>query len=372
MSRRQKQKDDTEVKAISNDIMEMYNRGIPLFTKDAIRRVAEQLDKYRDNELEGNKLRFKNMKGEDFEVILDPNMPPVWVDKRCNHGDSRLGPYIYYRSIQYVLAQEDMNTVNPQKACLAIGVTWPGPRPVVHHHRMPSIDETVSTGFHTAKLSEAFDDVRQQWETSEQYAQLKKLLKSKKAQLSNVKKIVAFALGTLATGSRASRPSMVQHALVLSLQQLLRKTKEADNKISRMLRNAKNSLSRSKPFEPPFPCFAQDPAYLPCDKRILAEAGITVLEDPRAFLEVDDTCLVVSVDPNIPVRQIIADIARPVAIIQHRMMEMNGPEAQACADHASVRVQRMLEGEYDEEPLRYHESLHDVSMYIRKPMRKTA
>ncbi|KAI1806825.1 hypothetical protein F4811DRAFT_568249 [Daldinia bambusicola] len=372
MSGKQKQKEDAEVQAISNDITQMYNRGIPLFTKDAIRRVAEQLDKYRYSKLEGDRLHFKNMKGEDVEVILDPNKPPVWIDKRCNHGDRRLGPYIYYRSIQYVLDQEDMNTVDPQKACIAIGVTWPGPCPVVHHHRMPSIDETMSTGFQYAKLSEMFDDVRLQWETSEQCAQLKQLLKSKKAQLTNVKKIVAFALGTLATDSRVSRPSMVQHALILSLQQLLPKTKEADNKISRMFQNVKNSLSRSKTFEPPFPCFAQDPAYLSRDKRLLTEAGITVLEDPRAFLEVDDTCLVVSVDPNIPVRQIIADIARPVAIIQHRMMDINGPEARSCADHSSVRVQRMLEGEYDEERIRYHESLNSVSMYIRKPVRKTA
>lgn len=30
----------------------------------------------------------------------------------------------------------------------------------------------------------------------------------------------------------------------------------------------------------------------------------------------------------------------------------------------------MLEDEYDEEHIAYHESLHDVVMYIRKPIRE--
>ncbi|KAI1646228.1 uncharacterized protein F4817DRAFT_148394 [Daldinia loculata] len=370
MAGKQKKAENATAKAISNDIVEMYNRGIPLFTKESILQIAMQLDKYRDDELEGTKLHFTNMKGEGVEITLDPNKPPVWVDRRCNHGYKRVGPYIYYRSIQNILAQEDMVTPNPQKACLGIGVTWPGPCPVVHHHKVPSPDATLSTVFSTAELSQVFNSVRRQWETSEQYNQLKKLLKSKRSQLSNVKKIVAFALGTLTNGSRISNPSMVQHALVLSLQQMLSKTKGGDNRISGIFQTIKGSLSNSKAAELPIPCFAQDPAYLPRDKTVLSEAGITVIEDPWAFLEVDHTSLVVSVDPNIPVRQIIADIARPVAIIQHRMMEMNGPKSRACADHSSTRVQRMLEDEYDEEHIAYHESLHDVVMYIRKPIRE--
>ncbi|KAI1483121.1 hypothetical protein F4774DRAFT_427543 [Daldinia eschscholtzii] len=329
MAGKQNQKDDAEVEVVSNGIMEMYNRGTRLFTKDTIRHIAEQLDKYRDNKLENNKLHFTNMRGENVEVILDPSKPPVWVDRRCNHGDRRMGPYIYCRSIQYLLAQEDMSTVDPQKACLALGVTWPGPHPVLHHHRLPSIDETLSNTFSKAELGQVFDHVRQQWEASEQYVQLKKLLKSRKAQLANVKKIVAVALGTLANGSKVSRPSIVQHALTLSLQQMLSKMKTPDNRIIGIFQSIRDSVLRNKIAKPPMLCFAQDPAYLPRDKAVLAELGITVLEDPWAFLEVDDTSLVVSVDPNIPVRQIIADIARPVAIIQHRMMEMNCPEARA-------------------------------------------
>ncbi|KAI0108468.1 hypothetical protein F4814DRAFT_59253 [Daldinia grandis] len=359
------------VKAISDDIVGMYNRGIPLFTKENILQIAKQLDKYRDDELEGTQLHFTDMKGEDVEITLDPNNPPVWVDRRCNHGYKRVGPYIYYRSIQNVLAQEDMMTPDPQKAYLGIGVTWPGPCPVVHHHKMSSPNIALSTVFSTAELGQVFNSVEQQWETSEQYNQLKKLLKSKRAQLSNVKKIVVFALGTLLTnGSRVSTSSMVQHALVLGLQQMLSKARAGDNRISGIFQTIKGSWSKNDAAKPLIPCFAQDPAYLPRDKTVLSEAGITVIEDPWGFLEVDHTSIVVSIDPNIPVRQIIADIARPVAIIQHRMMEMNGPKSRACADHSSPRVQRMLEDEYDEEHIAYHESLHDVVMYIRKPVCK--
>ncbi|KAI8966611.1 hypothetical protein F5Y11DRAFT_364225 [Daldinia sp. FL1419] len=370
MAKKQKHGDDSQVQDISDDVVEMYNRGVPLFTKSNILRIATQLEKYRRDELEGYQLHLTNMKGADVEIILNPNESPAWVDKRCNHGDKRVGPYMYYRSIQNILDQEDMITPDPHKACTAIGVTWPGPRPVIHRHRMPSINTTLYTAYTAAELSKIFNGAKQQWEASEQYNHLRALLKSKRSRLSTIRKIVAFGLGTFTTRSDISDSSMVQHALVLSLQHMLSKTKGPDSKVSGVFQNIKNSLSKNKKTNPPISCFAQDPAYLLRDKTVLSDAGITVLEDPWAFLEVDDTSLVVSIDPNIPIRQIIADIARPVAIIQHKMMEINRPESRVCADHSSARVQRMLEDEYDEEHLAYHASLHDVAMYIRKPIQK--
>lgn len=38
--------------------------------------------------------------------------------------------------------------------------------------------------------------------------------------------------------------------------------------------------------------------------------GITPLTDPKAFLEIDENTFVVSVYPNIPVRQIVCNITQ--------------------------------------------------------------
>ncbi|KAJ6573678.1 hypothetical protein B0H10DRAFT_1705766, partial [Mycena sp. CBHHK59/15] len=61
-------------------------------------------------------------------------------------------------------------------------------------------------------------------------------------------------------------------------------------------------------------CFAQDPIYSVIDKQLLAQHNIACCDDPRGFLEVDKWSLVISIAPNIPVKQIITDLARPAVI----------------------------------------------------------
>lgn len=43
--------------------------------------------------------------------------------------------------------------------------------------------------------------------------------------------------------------------------------------------------------------------------------GIVPVEDPNGFLEVNENTIVFSQFPNVPIRQIIADIARPAMMI---------------------------------------------------------
>ena len=101
-----------------------------------------------------------------------------------------------------------------------------------------------------------------------------------------------------------------QHALILTMRDIL------ENRPGQSSEQAEN-----------IQCFAQDPLYTEADDAALGNAGITVLRDPRAFLEVDDQTLVISFAPNVPVRQIIADIARPAIMIWDRVMS----EAEALA-----------------------------------------
>lgn len=48
---------------------------------------------------------------------------------------------------------------------------------------------------------------------------------------------------------------------------------------------------------------------------MLAELDMTVLDNPRGFLEVDESTVVYSLAPEVAVRQIVADIARPALMI---------------------------------------------------------
>jgi hypothetical protein len=143
-------------------------------------------------------------------------------------------------------------------------------------------------------LRAAFDAGIKAWEETEDCKCLRSLFDAA-APLPKVSKIVAFACSTMA-GYKKSQPRTIhQHALILTLRDIF--------------------SSRRSQEEPEIKCFAQDPVYTKTDEQVLKEAGITVLRDPRGFLEVDDESIVISVSPNIPVREIITDIARPAVLI---------------------------------------------------------
>lgn len=115
-----------------------------------------------------------------------------------------------------------------------------------------------------------------------------------------MRKIVGFGLGPLViddcdpSDGPDPSPSLTQYALLLSLRDLIGGTCGA-GKIC---------------------CYAQQHHDLSdAAIRTLEDAGITVLRDPHGFLEVDDETVVVSINPDVPVRQIVADIARPVALV---------------------------------------------------------
>lgn len=62
-------------------------------------------------------------------------------------------------------------------------------------------------------------------------------------------------------------------------------------------------------------CYAQDPAYNDVDQALLRNIGIEPLDDPKGFLEIDEDTLVFSVSPNVPVKQVVADVQWPGAMI---------------------------------------------------------
>jgi hypothetical protein len=122
-----------------------------------------------------------------------------------------------------------------------------------------------------------------------------------------IRRIVALACGTMTRTDHSYRCSMVQHALALALREYLASRQETGDQSN----NPTGGIE----------CFAQDPAYTTLDKRILKEAGFAVVDDPGAFLEVHERSVVISVNSNIPVRQIVADLPRPSMVIWDRVVD---------------------------------------------------
>ena len=68
-------------------------------------------------------------------------------------------------------------------------------------------------------------------------------------------------------------------------------------------------------------CYAQDPIFTDTDKQVLQEQGITVLDNPHGFLEMDQEAVVISHSADVPVRSITAELAQPAMMIWDKVMD---------------------------------------------------
>lgn len=127
-----------------------------------------------------------------------------------------------------------------------------------------------------------FDHVIQQWKMSGYCEKLQYNLAQMNKPVA-LDKIVGVACNSLAWGTDPNRRSMEQYALLLTLQSHL---------------------------SPGRQCYIQDPAYSQADKEVLEPMGFTILDDPEAFLMMNESSIVISISANVPVKQIVADICR--------------------------------------------------------------
>ena len=135
------------------------------------------------------------------------------------------------------------------------------------------------------------------WDQSNQCRDLNTLLSSKSHL--KVKTIVAFANGSIASdsteihGEDRSARSAYQHALMLTL----RDTFGAEW------------------------CLAQEPAYEDADKLLLAYNGVHIAIDPDGFLVANENTAVISILPDIAVKQVLFDLTSPAIFISHKVEE---------------------------------------------------
>ncbi|KAI1641726.1 uncharacterized protein F4817DRAFT_362849 [Daldinia loculata] len=161
----------------------------------------------------------------------------------------------------------------------------------------------------------------------------------------NINKIIAFGLGQIGDVELISPmrifdvQSHREHALVLTVARALNGRKGT---------NQENNV----------PVYLQDPAYTTVCKSVLSDTyGFKIIDGfgARGFTMVDENTLVMGHHPNYPLREIIADIARPAAMCwsppNRELFENEPPRRKIYAtDVDSVRVYEMLK-EYEETPI---------------------
>lgn len=214
----------------------------------------------------------------------------------------------------------------------------------------------------------SFQEYRKTWEASETFLRLKSSM-AKTTSLPGITKIIAFACSSISRDDDHTRHrSASQHALILALRDMLQASQPGVH----------------------ITCLAQDPAYSEADAAVLAGSGITVVGDPQGFLEVDDQSVVLSFSPNVPVRQIITDLARPVVlawdtvcteeetvsrwagIYEPPKAVVSAEDVESClCDPESSRVRAMIREEYVEVEKLDEKGFGDASVYIRCDGRRT-
>lgn len=139
-----------------------------------------------------------------------------------------------------------------------------------------------------------FQKHMQIWKQSDLHSRLVPILESSAAKL-DINKIVGVALGSITRLEESPNRSAVQHAFLLTVRDWLFKRKKE------------------------FPCYVQDPVYNAVDQSILGEHGVDIIDDPRAWLEIDEKSILFPCAPDMPVKEIVADIARPAVVIWERV-----------------------------------------------------
>lgn len=158
------------------------------------------------------------------------------------------------------------------------------------------------------KVRTAFERQWEAWKQSKTCKHLtQQLEKLTPNQVAAITKIVGFALGPVACldvkfadgiGPSAAN-ALTQHMALLTIAKILEQ---------------QNGGRKVK-------CYTQDPVNKGVGNESLKTLGITSLDDPKGFLEVDDKTLVVSIHPNVPVRQVIADLQYPAAMLWNTVEE---------------------------------------------------
>ncbi|KAK3299893.1 uncharacterized protein B0H64DRAFT_2471 [Chaetomium fimeti] len=339
------------IHGLCGPINAIYESGTPLFTKAAIRDLVREIDESGMRRIQTAPLSLHfsitgiDGRTVDFPIQLGVKhpLPPHWPQRADGSVLMDAMLFIDLRPADYLTSTAFINVhdFDHDKAFLPITVRavpipiHPGTGEPVPQPPLPrSAPETLAT----------LQQAQAQWNSGAACRELVATLHSAAearqaaglAPLPHVDKVVAFACNQLSTTEDAGRVA-AEHALVLSLRDFFTThTQRRDPETAGVVR-----------------CYAQDPAYQDVDRAVLAEVGVTVLDHPRGFLEVDESAVVFSLAPDVAVRQVVADLARPAVMVWNRVREIpregDWVGRAERADNISPRVEEMIK-DYTEFP----------------------
>ncbi|KAI1375814.1 hypothetical protein F4677DRAFT_101609 [Hypoxylon crocopeplum] len=330
--KKQSPEEAAQMDSVVREIQALYDANTRIFTRDAIRQAGEQLEAFRKGGSNGGEIVMKGINGVDYKVVVDPPR-----EDRLPTSNPYLAGWrwrIFYHSIESLTIHKDAWTFDPQNAYLPMEIMasnwWKG--------NWYDYEETLSISS-VEDLRRAFQDAEHQLRASKYYEYLQAALTTVEVPFA-LDKIVALALGTLALPGEVLERPMVQHAFVSTIH---------------------SSLLSCGMMPAGSRCYAQDPAYKETDIDALTSEGFVILQDPQALLILDESTVLVSINPGFPVKQIVADLCRPGMIIWLKEKDLT-----YITDPTSQRVTEMVEKEYYKVDLPDHESLDDLVMYVRK------
>ena len=211
-------------------------------------------------------------------------------------------PCLFYRSIQELTSIAERSLFTPAIASCSLHVYQ---NTSYRNKLTKGVDDSEQPEPYLNKniVQDIFNTTLNEWEKSKQCEDLLQVLQS--TDLSHVKQIVAFACGSMKLDlerEQLARRSMYQHGLLLTIHKVLEEKQSFGNPLG-------------------IPAWVQDPAYCAMDTSILTESGVSTLDNPDGFLNVNDSTMVLSFAPDVPIKQIITGISRPAAMIWDRVTE---------------------------------------------------
>ncbi|KAL5333903.1 hypothetical protein BJX70DRAFT_391855 [Aspergillus crustosus] len=343
-------------------ITNLYDTGKPLFPRSLLQNLDDQITAGKEE------VTIEDLDGVNHTYSL---IVPAWC------ADFATSYRISYSSLQTLTCihpsfpEASLRETSPISICYT---SSPEPLP------QASYEEVEATYARNQK----------KWEESETCSTLIRNLQGlvmDEAKLGRVRKIVAFGLGSLAAmesreeeGGYHRIRAHAQHAAIRTMvETLVSSWNQTHYQDHSDLDIDTDTETKECEEEHSIKCYAQDPAYTETDMTLLHKLGITPLDDPKGFLEIDDSTLVFSVSPNVPVKQVVADVQWPAAMIWNTISleeregrwekkVRNGEEywvVPFTTDPDSARVRSMAQ-EYTSVALRdSNEFFGDLTIYAR-------
>ncbi|KAJ5946792.1 hypothetical protein N7454_003631 [Penicillium verhagenii] len=324
-------------------IDELYNAGVPWFSKDTLRSVLEQIqrkpthgDQIFVKAIDGAVVEYDMKIGDVKPMREDDGLDTEWVLQEpaisyiCR---ASMRHHIFWRGFDEEIP--NLSSIQITHSCFV--------RRKDNHEKIEPVKRLP-----LEVVAPEFEKYRQAWNETEMCKKLIGFLDSSAKHL-EISKVVAVSLGCLSYLRNQDRPgrSAYQHAMVLTLRDWLKKRNGVDK----------------------VPCYIQDPEYTDVDRDVFGKHDVEVIEDPVAWLEMDDFSIVVSIASNVPSKEIITDIASPAVVIWNKVGDNDYDKKGegSLTDPCSSRVRALMEGYDCFDWGASDEEFGDVMMYVRRP-----